>query len=143
MLIAAIQPPADAQQDSGAAPLEARLHIGEDGRITILNGKIEEGQGPRTELAMAAAEELRVPLSQIAVQMADTDTTPNDWITAGSRTTPGYGSGCSSRSCRRPRIADHRCRGEMEHSPAEVAVNDGVAVSGEPNAQLSRTGEVA
>src|SRR5580765_2904550 len=42
LLIAAWQPRADAQQDSATAPLEARLHIGEDGRITILSGKIEE-----------------------------------------------------------------------------------------------------
>ena len=75
--------------DADAADtLDARLHIGEDGRITVLNGKIEEGQGARTELAMAAAEELRVSMQQIDVAMADTDLTPNDGVTAGSRTTP-------------------------------------------------------
>ena len=74
---------------SNTPPLQARLHIGEDGRITILSGKVEEGQGPRTELAMAAAEELRVPLPLIDVQMADTSVSPDDWITAGSRTTSG------------------------------------------------------
>jgi isoquinoline 1-oxidoreductase len=75
-----------AQRD--AATLEARLHLGEDGRVTVFTGKIEEGQGARTELAMAAAEELRVRLSQVDVVMADTDRVPNDGITAGSRTTP-------------------------------------------------------
>jgi isoquinoline 1-oxidoreductase len=73
----------------GGGALEARLHIGEDGFITILTGKIEEGQGARTELAMAAAEELRVPLSRVRMVMADTDRTPSDGTTAGSRTTPG------------------------------------------------------
>ena len=68
--------------------VEARLRLGEDGRITVLNGKVEEGQGARTELALVAAEELRVPLNQIEVQMADTAVTPDDGITAGSRTTP-------------------------------------------------------
>ncbi len=72
-----------------AETLDARLHIGPDGIITILTGKIEEGQGARTELAMAAAEELRVPLDRVRVQMADTDQTPGDGTTAGSRTTPG------------------------------------------------------
>lgn len=88
LLIFALAPAADAQRESGGGTLEARLHLGEDGRITILNGKVEEGQGPRTELAMAAAEELRVPLSQIVMMMADTDLTPNDGTTAGSRSTP-------------------------------------------------------
>src|SRR6187397_2978529 len=42
-------------------PVSARLHIGNDGVITVLTGKIEMGQGARTELTQAAAEELRVP----------------------------------------------------------------------------------
>jgi CO/xanthine dehydrogenase Mo-binding subunit len=86
LLIIATQPALEAQ--SGTDTLEARLHFGEDGRITILSGKIEEGQGPRTELAIAAAEELRVPVDQVRVVLADTDVVPNDGTTAGSRTTP-------------------------------------------------------
>jgi isoquinoline 1-oxidoreductase len=64
------------------------LHFGEDGRITVFTGKVEVGQGSRTELAMAAAEELQVPLHRVQLVMADTDLVPNDGITAGSRSTP-------------------------------------------------------
>ena len=46
------------------------------------------GPGARTELALAAAEELRVPLDRVRVMTADTDLTPNDGTTAGSGTTP-------------------------------------------------------
>jgi len=88
LLIVATAPSSEAQGGGGSGPLEARLHIAEDGVVTILTGKIEEGQGPRTELSMAAAEELRVPLDRVRMLMADTDRTPNDGITAGSRTTP-------------------------------------------------------
>jgi isoquinoline 1-oxidoreductase len=88
LLIVAASPVAEAQRGSGQGTLEARLHIGEDGRVTILNGKVEEGQGPRTELAMAAAEELRLPIDRIHMMMADTDLVPNDGTTAGSRSTP-------------------------------------------------------
>lgn len=77
-----------AQRGGGPATLEARLHIGEDGAVTVLTGKIEEGQGARTEIAMAAAEELRLPVGKVHVVTADTDSTPNDGTTAGSRTTP-------------------------------------------------------
>jgi len=87
-LVVAIAGEAQAQQRPAGSTLEARLHIGEDGVITILNGKVEEGQGPRTEFAMAAAEELRVPIERIRVLMADTDATPNDGGTSGSRSTP-------------------------------------------------------
>ena len=40
--------------------VSARLFLNEDGTITALSGKVEEGQGPRAELSQAAAEELRV-----------------------------------------------------------------------------------
>ncbi len=89
LMIVIAAPSAVPQRGTGNGNLEMRLHIGEDGIITILSGKVEEGQGPRTELAMAAAEELGVPLDRIKMVMADTDLSPNDGITAGSRTTPG------------------------------------------------------
>ena len=69
-------------------PIAARLHIGKDGIITVMTGKVEEGQGPRAELLQAAAEELRVTADQIRMVMADTALVPDDGITAGSRTTP-------------------------------------------------------
>lgn len=69
-------------------PLGARLHLGEDGTITLFCGKVECGQGARTELTLAAAGELRVSPEQIRVVLADTAEVPDDGITAGSRTTP-------------------------------------------------------
>jgi hypothetical protein len=36
---------------SGAQNLAARIHLGEDGSITVLAGKVEGGQGARAELA--------------------------------------------------------------------------------------------
>src|SRR4051812_14140187 len=40
------------------APVAARVHIGQDGRITVMTGKVECGQGARAEITQAAAEEL-------------------------------------------------------------------------------------
>ncbi|MHC4890362.1 MAG: xanthine dehydrogenase family protein molybdopterin-binding subunit, partial [Planctomycetota bacterium] len=66
----------------------ARLHINKDGTITVMTGKVEEGQGARAQLTQAAAEELRVAVDRIRLVMADTGLVPNDGRTAGSRTTP-------------------------------------------------------
>jgi len=77
--------PATAQRGA----IEGRIRKEADGTVTVFTGKVEEGQGPRTEIAMAVAEEMRIPLDKVHVVMADTDLTPNDGITAGSRTTPG------------------------------------------------------
>ena len=68
--------------------VSARIHINQDGTITVMTGKVEEGQGPRAQLSQAAAEELRVGVDRIRLIMSDTALVPDDGITAGSRTTP-------------------------------------------------------
>jgi isoquinoline 1-oxidoreductase subunit beta len=72
----------------GTTTVAARLHIDHDGLITVMTGKVEAGQGSRAEITQAAAEELRVAAGRLRLIMADTDLTPDDGITAGSRTTP-------------------------------------------------------
>ena len=86
LLITVTAPEAWARADG--MPVSARLYLNEDGTITALSGKVDEGQGPRAELSQAAAEELRVAVEQVRLVMADTDQVPDDGITAGSRTTP-------------------------------------------------------
>ena len=75
---------------SGRSPvtLAARLHIGKDGLITVMTGKVECGQGARAELTQAAAEELRVDVDRVRLVMADTALVPDDGGTSGSRSTP-------------------------------------------------------
>lgn len=68
--------------------LSERFHFGEDGFITVLTSKVEVGQGARTQIAQATAEEFRVPVEHIRIVMADTERCPDDGGTAGSRTTP-------------------------------------------------------
>jgi len=75
-------------RDRQEATVAARLHINPNGTISVMTGKVEEGQGARAELTQAAAEELRVTVDRIQLIMADTALVPNDGITAGSRTTP-------------------------------------------------------
>ena len=72
------------------APREigAWLHIGEDGKITVYTGKVEVGQNIRTSLTQVVSEELRAPMASIQLVMGDTDLTPYDAGTFGSRTTP-------------------------------------------------------
>ena len=66
----------------------AWIHIDEKGGVTAFTGKVEFGQNIRTSLAQAVAEELHVPLSTVRMVMGDTDLTPFDMGTFGSRTTP-------------------------------------------------------
>ena len=66
----------------------AWIHIDQSGGITVYTGKVEMGQNIRTSLAQAVAEELHVPMSMIQLVMGDTDLTPFDAGTFGSRSTP-------------------------------------------------------
>lgn len=68
--------------------ISAWLHIGENGRVTAYTGKVEVGQNVRTSLSQAVAEELRFPIEKITLVMGDTQLTPYDAGTFGSRTTP-------------------------------------------------------
>ena len=93
-LLIAVSLPALAQESGqrggggGARNLGARIHLGKDGIITVLTGKVEGGQGSRAELSQAAAEELGVPPGRIQMLMADTGSVPDDGGTYGSMTTP-------------------------------------------------------
>jgi isoquinoline 1-oxidoreductase len=68
--------------------LAAWIHINEEGVVSVSTGKVEVGQNARTSLTQAVAEELRIKPSAIRLIMADTDLTPWDMGTVGSRTTP-------------------------------------------------------
>jgi len=72
--------------------IAAWLQIGPDGVATVYTGKVEFGQGIRTSLAQELAEELRVPLEAVCMVMGDTDLTPYDMGTFGSRSTPQMGT---------------------------------------------------
>lgn len=68
--------------------VSAWLHIAADGVVTAYTGKTEVGQNIRTSLTQAVAEELRIQHESVRLVMADTNRTPFDQGTFGSRTTP-------------------------------------------------------
>ena len=98
ILVVSVLTPAVAAQESGGArqrrgdslpkEIDAWLHIGENGKVTVYTGKVEMGQNIRTSLSQAVAEELHVPIEKIEMVMGDTQLTPFDMGTFGSRTTP-------------------------------------------------------
>ena len=74
--------------DSLPSEISAWLHIAEDGSVTVYTGKVEVGQNIRTSLTQAVSEELGVTTGKIKLVMGDTQLTPYDMGTFGSRTTP-------------------------------------------------------
>ena len=97
------QPPGGRRRGGGgggqAAPQDigAWLHIGEDGQVKVFTGKAEVGQNIRTSLTQVVAEELHIAPGSIHMVMADTQLTPFDMGTFGSRTTPDMSRRCGAR----------------------------------------------
>jgi isoquinoline 1-oxidoreductase len=99
LVVCSLASPAVVAQESGRGRGEHSLpqdiaswiHVDADNRIAVYTGKVEIGQNIRTSLAQQVAEELRVPLASISMVMGDTDLTPFDMGTFGSRTTPTMG----------------------------------------------------
>ena len=97
LLVVSVLKPAVVAQESGGArrrgeslpeEIDAWLHIGENGKVMVYTGKVEVGQNIRTSLSQAVSEELHIPIENIELVMGDTQLTPFDMGTFGSRTTP-------------------------------------------------------
>ncbi len=76
-----------------------QVQIERSGRVTVLHGASEIGQGSDSTMAYIAAEELGVPLDYVRVFSADTDLVPVDLGAYSSRETLMVGNACLS-ACR-------------------------------------------
>lgn len=87
------QEPTRLQTGRGGLPSDfnAFLKIGEDGRVTLFTGKIEQGQGAMTVLPLMLAEELEVRPETVDIILGDTDLCPYDGGTYGSLTVRSFG----------------------------------------------------
>ncbi len=143
LLITVGPPAAFAQLRPGRAgepaggTIAARVHLGADGGIAVMTGKVEGGQGARAELTQAAAEELRVPVARISLIMADTDRVPDDGITAGSRSTPSTVPAVrqGAAAARELLIAFAAARWQVDRT--QIAVHDGKATHGASRRELT------
>ena len=68
--------------------LPVRVQVADDGTFRAFTGKMDMGQGCRTLLTQAFAEELRVPVDKVELVMGDTLLCPDDGGTWASATTP-------------------------------------------------------
>lgn len=109
--------------------LAAWLHIDERGRVTAYTGKVEIGQNIRTSLAQTIGDELHVPLEAITLVMADTDLTPYDAGTFGSRTTPAMAPQLASAAATAREMLIDRAAAEWQVARDTLSVKDGHVVA--------------
>ena len=64
--------------------LDRWLAFPSPGKVTVLTGRVELGQGVLTAMAQIAADELDVAMERITMRSGDTEKAPNEGYTAGS-----------------------------------------------------------
>ena len=133
--------PAEAAQRA-APDFNAFLHIGADGRVTCLVGKVEMGQGIMTALPQLAAEELDVPLSSVDIVMGDTDLCPTDSGTYGSLSVRVFGPTLRAAAAEARTVLVQMAAERLQRPVADLDVRDGVVVSKTDRAKHVSYGEL-
>lgn len=136
------------ERQAEGPPVSARLHVGENGVVTVMAGKTEMGQGARAELAQAAAEELRLPTGQVQMLLADTDVVPNDGLTAGSRTTPETVPAVRQAAAAVRQLLIAHASEQWNVDAAQIEIRDGLAAHPQQDESLgydalAQSGELA
>src|SRR5580700_3228528 len=134
-------PEAGPGQGRWGGPDDAWVHVGADGSVTAFTGKVEAGQGTRTALGLLVAEELAVPSGMVRVVMGNTDTSPFDMGTFGSRSMP-FAAPPLRAAAAAAREALRDAAAERFGLPAEALTVAGGIVAGPDGAPSAGYGEL-
>jgi CO/xanthine dehydrogenase Mo-binding subunit len=72
---------------SGLMGTAAEVQLRTDGSIALSTGCVDLGQGADTTMVQICADALRVPIDRVSYAQQDSDSSPYNWKTAGSRST--------------------------------------------------------
>jgi nicotinate dehydrogenase subunit B len=143
VVVVSVLKPAIVAQDSGEGrqrrgeslpqQIDAWLHLGENGKVTAYSGKVEVGQNIRTSLSQAVAEELRVPIDRIEMVMGDTQLTPFDMGTFGSRTTPTMNPQLRKAAAATREVLMGLAASQWKTDPQQLVASDGKIVDPKSN----------
>jgi isoquinoline 1-oxidoreductase len=143
VVVVSVLKPAMVAQDSGGGrqrrgeslpqQIDAWLHLGENGKVTAYTGKVEVGQNIRTSLSQAVAEELRVPIDRIEMVMGDTQLTPFDMGTFGSRTTPTMNPQLRKAAAATREVLMGLAASQWKTDPQQLVASDGKIVDPKSN----------
>jgi CO/xanthine dehydrogenase Mo-binding subunit len=112
----------------------AVIKINEDGSVTVHIGKIDMGTAPRFGIPLIAAEELGVPVKDITVVNVDTDASPWDAGTVGSRAIIVSGQATRLAAIDARNQLFKMAAGQLEASPDDLEIKDRqIRVKGTPS----------
>lgn len=109
--------------------IDTWLQLLDNGKIKILTGKMELGQGIMTAIRQVAAEELNTSPDLIEVHIAETGVTANEGSTVGSMSIQSSAMAVrNAAASARERLID-MAAAELKVKPDQVTLEDGVLTS--------------
>jgi CO/xanthine dehydrogenase Mo-binding subunit len=113
---------------SGLMGTSATVQLRTDGSIALATGCVDIGQGADTVMVQMCAELLGVPIERVSYAQADSDVSPYNWKTAGSRSTYMTGRAVSvAASQMRQRMIDQAAQ-MMECAATDLELVPGGAI---------------
>jgi nicotinate dehydrogenase subunit B len=110
--------------------LDGWIRVDPDGKVTVLSGKVELGQGIKTALIQCAAEELVVNPARITLITADTAQTANEGYTAGSHSMQDSATAIRNAAAQVRAILFGLAAQKFGVAPESLKVDDGVIDAG-------------
>ncbi len=124
-------------QPSNAAS-SAIIRINEDGTAHVMIGATEMGQGMLTVISQIASEALNIPIDRIDIKVPDTDFTPYEWQSVGSRIT--YTCGTSVKRAAEDALGQiYRVASDLLEVPADELSFDGERIFSTKDKNISAT----
>ena len=111
----------------GNPPAYAWVKINGDGTADVITGAQDIGTGARTGLLLVAAEELGLPVEQVAVRLGDTAVGPYAPTSAGSATQPTVGPAVRAAAADAKRqLLEAAAKLLEEDDPTHLHIRDGI-----------------
>ncbi|MEN9763444.1 MAG: hypothetical protein RI906_3270 [Pseudomonadota bacterium] len=123
----------------GILSTAAIVRVLEDGSVTLNTGAVDLGEGAETVLAQICAETLKLPLARINLAPPDTDSSPYNWSTGGSRITYMVGRAVRQAAEQaRDKLFEHAAA-MLECAAADLQLRSGglIGIAGVPGAEIS------
>ncbi|MEP0944225.1 MAG: molybdopterin cofactor-binding domain-containing protein [Rhizobiaceae bacterium] len=123
----------------GGDPSQALVHSTPDGKFMVTLSAIDLGQGMKSVTRQIAAETLGVPLEDVYVDTADSDTGPHDMGSFASRGTHRVGNAVIQASQEARRVMLDAAAEELEVSPNDLETDGqgNIHVKGAPSRSIS------
>lgn len=104
------------------------LSIDEEGRVTLSSAMLDQGSGGYTVLCEIVAEELKIPLKDIRVEVLNTNAGVKDTGVGASRATRVYGNACYDAACKAREEIFRKAAQHFDCDPADLLLVPGAVL---------------